>query len=377
MQDATELRSYLVIISVVVLSSILALAPFLLGIEDLVSIHFWQTGMQAVYRHWDGPLYVVTAHTLYAAESPLYGASGLWASYYAAILPVYPICIRLLSWFGSFEGMIIATVLFTCAAAIVFFRLVKDFSIARQPFLLAVFFVFFPARWFLYHNVGASEPAFIFLCLSSIYFLKKDRVEFSAIAASLAALTRIFGVLLFPVILVSLIYKRELDLKNLAWTLLIPASLLLLFSIYLISFGDFFAYFNVNAANIHEPFRIMLTHQDSYFRELYGIMVIAYGLAAFALWERGEKEMSLFILFFLPVTLLLTHGDVSRYMLPMVPFALIGFEKIFPENRPAFIILIIIAAILAILYTWIMIPLNPMPEETFQGILDTLAQMRT
>jgi Gpi18-like mannosyltransferase len=376
MADTSDLRSYLIIISVVVLSSILALAPFLLGIEDLFSIHFWQTGMQAVYRYWDGPLYVVTAHTLYAVESPLYAASGLWASYYAAILPFFPVCICLLSFLGSFEGMIVATVLFTCAAAIVFFRLVKDFSIAEHPLLLTVFFVFFPLRWFLYHNVGASEPAFIFLCLSSIYMLKKDRIEYSVIAASLAALTRIFGVLLFPVILVSLVYKRELDWKNLVWTLLIPASLLLLFCVHYLSFGDFFAYFNVNAANIHEPFRIMLTHQDSYFRELYGTMVIAYMVGAFALWERGEREMSLFILFFLPVTLLLTHGDVSRYMLPMVPFALIGFEKIFPENRSLFVILIVIAAILAILYTWIMIPLNPMPEETFQGILDTLAQMR-
>jgi hypothetical protein len=377
MPDTVELRSYLVILAVVILSSLLALAPFLLGIEDMFSIHFWQTGMQAVYRYWDGPLYVVTAHTLYAAESPLYAASGLWASYYAAILPVYPVCIRLVSPLGSFEGMIILTVFFTCAAALVFFRLLKDFGIAEHPLLLTVFFCFFPLRWFLYHNVGASEPLFIFLSLSSIYLLKKDRVGFSAIAASLAALTRIFGLLLFPVILVSLAIRKQLDLKNLAWTLLIPSALLLLFCIYFISFGDFFAYFSVNVGNLHEPFKILLTNGDSYFRELYGILIIAYALAAFALWERGEKEMSLFIIFYLPVIALLTHGDVSRYMLPIVPFALIGFERIFPKNRFAFTFIIVIAAILAVIYTWLMIPLNPMPEETFQRILDTLAAMKS
>jgi len=144
----------------------------------------------------------------------------------------------------------------------------------------------------------------------------------------------------------------------------------------LISFGDFFVYFNVNAVNIQEPFKIMITLGDIYFRELYGILIVIFAIAAFALWERGEKEMSLFILLYLPLIALVAHGDVSRYMIPMVPFALIGFERIFPKNRIAFIFVIVLAAILSLIYTWIMIPLNPMPEETFQNIRETIATIQ-
>jgi hypothetical protein len=62
-------------------------------------------------------------------------------------------------------------------------------------------------------------------------------------------------------------------------------------------------------------------------------------------------------------------------MIPMAPFALIGFEKIFPKNRIAFIAVIVIAAILSLIYTWTVIPINPMPEETYLRIRETIAMM--
>ncbi len=365
---SAQVWPYLVISLVVVLSSLAVLLPFMLNLADLLSIHFWQIGMQAVYRFWDGPLYVVVSQTFYTAESPLYAASGLWASYFSAHFPLYPFAILLLSPLGLFPGMIVATILFALAAILVFYRIVRDFSIARYPLLFTLFFCFFPLRWFLYRNIGASEPAFILFCLMTIYFLKNDQVPFSVIAASLATLTRIFGIILFPVVIVSLYLKNQLNLKNILLSLVIPATLTALFAYYAVSLGDFFAYFGVNGGNIHEPFRIMITFSDMFFRELYGILIIVYALAAVALWERGEKEMSLFILIYLPLVSLITHGDASRYMIPMAPFALIGFEQIFPKNRCVFAGIILIAAVLALIYAWTSIPLNPMPEETFLAI---------
>jgi Gpi18-like mannosyltransferase len=373
--ESSELGSYLLIISVVIFSSFLALMPFLFGLNDVLSIHFWETGMQLVYRFWDGPLYVVVSQTFYAPESPLYAASGFWPSYYSAHFPLYPFVIRLLSFIGVFEGMIVATVLFTCAAALVFYKIVKEFGIADHPLLLTIFFCFFPMRWFLYRNVGASEAAFVFLCLVTIYFLKKDKIEFSVISATLATLTRIFGVFLLPVILASLPLKKQLTLKNVLLTLLIPTALLVLFSWYFVSFGDFYAYFGVNAVNIREPFHIMISFNDAYFRELYGILIVIYAVAAFALWDRGEKEMSLFVIIYLAFVTLVAHGDASRYMIPMAPFALIGFEKVFPKNRVAFIAIIVITAILSLIYAWTVIPINPMPEETYLRIRETIAMM--
>jgi hypothetical protein len=368
----SELRSYLIIIFTIMISSLLALMPFLLHVTDIYSIHFWQTGMQAVYRFWDGPLYIVVSRTFYTPVSPLYMASNLWASYYSAHFPLYPFVILLFSPLGSFPGMIIATILCTIASALMFYKIVKEFKIAVHPLLLTLFFCFFPLRWFLYRNVGASEPLFIFFSLVTIYFLKKDQVYYSVISATLATITRIFGVLFFPVVLASLAVKKKLTLKNILLSLLIPSGLFLLFTWYFISFGDFYAYFGVNGENIHEPFRIMITFSDSYFRELYGIFIVIYAIAAISLWERGEKEMSLFVLIYLSFGALITHGDASRYMLPMAPFALIGFERVFPRNKIAFCCIIVLAAVLSIIYFWIMIPLNPMPEETYLRIKEVI-----
>jgi hypothetical protein len=128
----------------------------------------------------------------------------------------------------------------------------------------------------------------------------------------------------------------------------------------------------VNGVNIHEPFRIMVTFSDSYFRELYGILIVIYAIAAVPLWERGEKEMALFVGIYLALISLVTHGDASRYLLPLVPFALIGFERAFPRNKAVFIGIIVLAALLSLIYAWLMIPLNPMPEETYLAIRSVL-----
>ena len=365
---------YLVILLVVILSSMVVLLPFILSLDHVGSIIFFETGMQAVYRFWDGPLYVVVSQTFYASQSPLYVPGSPIPAYYAAHFPLYPASILILSPFGLFPAMIISTILFSCAAALLFYKMVQEFGISDHPLLLTLFFCFFPLRWFLYRNVGASEPAFIFFCLATIYFLKKDQIAYSVTAASLATLTRIFGIILFPVVLASLALRRELTLKNVLLSLVIPAVLLLLFSWYAVAFGDFFAYFAVNSGAVQEPFRIMITLGDAYFRELYGILLIIYAVAAAALWERGEREMSLFILIYLPLITLIAHGDTSRYLLPLAPFALIGFSPIFPKNRVLFCCIIVIAALLALIYAWTLIPLNPMPLETYRSIVAALGQ---
>jgi hypothetical protein len=59
-------------------------------------------------------------------------------------------------------------------------------------------------------------------------------------------------------------------------------------------------------------------------------------------------------------------------MIPMAPFALIGFERIFPKNKLIFICIILLAAFLSLIYAWTLIPLNPMPLETYQNIVAAL-----
>jgi hypothetical protein len=369
----TRWRPYIIISITVLLSSVIVFLPFLLNLTSLWAIQFGETGMQAVYRYWDGPLYVIVSKTFYVAESAYYAACGWGGGYFAAHLPFYPFTILALSFLGEFEAMIVSTVLFSILSACIFYKITREFRITEYPLLLTLFFCFFPLRWFLYKNVGASEPAFLFLCLTTIYFLKRNQPGYSVIFASLATLTRIFGVLLFPVILLSLLVKKELNIRNFLVSLAIPATFLLLFSYYQFSLGDFFAYFAVNEKTMHEPFYVLATFISSHFGELYGILVIAYALAAIALWEKGEREMSLFIAVYLSFITLVSHGDASRYMLPMAPFALMAFENIFPKNKIAYICIILLAAVLSTIYAWTMIPTNLVSLDMYERIVATIA----
>jgi hypothetical protein len=119
----------------------------------------------------------------------------------------------------------------------------------------------------------------------------------------------------------------------------------------------------------------MIDLGDMYFRELYGMLIVIYAISAFALWDRGEKEMALFVIIYLAFISLVAHGDASRYLIPLAPFALIGFERIFPKNKMVFIFIIALAAILSLMYAWLTIPVNTMPEETFLKIRETLGTM--
>ncbi|MDD1715477.1 MAG: hypothetical protein LUQ01_00610 [Methanolinea sp.] len=366
-------KPYIIISVTVLVSSVIVLLPFLANLTSLWAIQFGETGMQAVYRYWDGPLYVIVSKTFYGAESAYYAACGWGGGYFSAHLPFYPFTILALSFLGEFQAMIVSTVLFSILSACIFYKITSEFRIAEYPLLLTLFFCFFPLRWFLYKNVGASEPAFLFLCLTTIYFLKKDKLEYSVLFASLATLTRIFGVLLFPVVLLSLVVKKQLNLKSFLISLVIPASFLLLFTYYHFSLGNFYAYFAVNESTLHEPFYVLGTFISSHFGELYAILVIAYALAAITLWEKGEREMSLFIAVYLTFITLVSHGDASRYMLPMAPFAIMAFENVFPKNKIAFFCIILLAAILSTIYAWTMIPTNLMPLDMFERIVATIA----
>jgi hypothetical protein len=369
---SSDFKPHLLIIGIVLLSSLFFFIPFILQADNFLSIEFEETGMQAVYRYWDGPLYVIVSKTFYSNESPLYQASNLGPGYFSAHFPLYPFTIMLLSGIGDFNAMVVAAIVFSSLASLMFYTIVKEFGITDRPLLLAIFFGFFPLRWFLYRNVGATEPAFVFFCLSTIYFLKKDRIPYAVGAASLATLTRIFGIILLPVILASLFFRKQLTIKNILLSGAIPASLFGLFAYYDLSLGDFFAYFSVNQSYLQEPFRIMATFVDSHFGELYAILVIAYAMAALILWSRGEREMALFIIVYLPVISLVAHSDASRYMLPMAPFALMAFENLFPRNRILFAVIIMLTALLSIVYAWTMIPTNLMPEETFTRISEAI-----
>lgn len=153
--------------------------------------------------------------------------------------------------------MLVANLAISAAAVVVFYLLLTRFKLVHDPFSSALLFLFFPLRWFLYRSIGASEPLFILLTLLMLYFLKKDEATKATLLGAFTTLTRIWGIITFPVLIGVWLWNKKLTVRRFSLALPIPASLLLLFSFYAYSLGNFFAYFAVNQALIGIPLQVI------------------------------------------------------------------------------------------------------------------------
>jgi Gpi18-like mannosyltransferase len=373
MKERTEVVT---LVAVSIISSLLLYLPFALNVDAVLGVKLPVTGMQVLERYYDGPLYVVVSKTFYAATSPLYNAYFLPAQYYAAHFPGYPVAIWLFSLAMSpFVAMLVANLVISAAAVVVFYFLIARFKLVHDPFSSALLFLFFPPRWFLYRSVGASEPLFILLTLLMLYFLKKDESTKATLLGAFATLTRIWGVITFPVLIGVWLWNKKLTVRRFALALAIPASLLLLFSFYAYSLGDFFAYFVVNQALLNIPLLTIPSHavtgesSSAFGAELYVILFFIYSIGIVQLYQKGYRELFLYaLLMFVPVLFVL-HEDISRYLLPIAPFALIiGFDTIVPKKRLHFLIPFALLCVAGYLYCLAVLPTNLLPLDVFERL---------
>jgi hypothetical protein len=324
-----------------------------------------------IYRYLDGPLYMYVARTLYVipAATPF----NLPDYYYACHLALYPLLIRAFSPMGYDKSMLFVTLAASTLATLVFYQLLKEFKYSANPFWASIVFIFFPARWLLYHSVGASEPLFILLILASVYCYKKDWYLASFTLAGLASVTKIFGVLMLASYVILLAYEKKY--RYLPYTLIIPAFLGLNFLVYHFTYGDFFAYFRWNGGfmktmpfmNFFAPAAAGKTNDAELFMGFY----VIYILGALRLLKR--PELCSFSLVYLAAMAFIQHPDVSRYLLPAAPFALIvAFDDII--SRKEFMLAFPLIVIFGYFYCWGIIPTNLAGADTFGSLMAALGR---
>jgi len=374
-------RSEIAILAIVsIVSSLLLYVPFGLNVNNVLGVELPATGWTVLERYYDGPLYVVVSKTFYASNASIYQTIGLPATYYAAHLPGYPAAIWLLSLVTApLTAMLVANLIISAASVVVFYTLVTRFKLVHDPFSSALLFLFFPPRWFLYRSVGASEPLFVLLSLLMVWALKKDAPGKATLCGVAASLTRIWGVLSFFVLIGSWLWNKKLTPTRAVLALAIPASLLLLFTFYAYSLGNFFAFFAVNAGLLQAPLLLIPTTavlpepSAAFAAEWYVVLFFLYGLGIVRLYEKRFRELFLYALFmFLPLLFVL-HQDISRYLLPIAPFALIvGFDDIVPKKRIHFLIPFALLCIGAYLYCLTVLPTNLLPLGTFESLSHAL-----
>lgn len=360
-------RELFILIFASILINLLIWLPFIFGFQE---------GMITVFKNYDGPYYIVVAKTWYDKNKIARSFSlPTPLEYYPAHWPGYPAIIAI---FNNFMpgpwAMLCSTLFFTVLTTIIFYLFLFKFKLSKNPFWLSLVFLVLPARWVAVKAVGSPEPLFIFAIFASFYFFKSafDNVEnnliskkksvffdlfLAGIFGTLAQITKSPAILLFlsyVSYLGYLVYLKKYSLKQ-AFRLtiplfLIPISALGVFFFYKIRTGDFLAYFH-SGDNFHlvfPPFQGFfperswlgtIWNEDMIWQYLVGALTVVF------LIKQKHYDLASFAGIFFTATLFITHRDLARYSLPLVPFSLIAFDEFIQKKEFKIALLIIIPAI--------------------------------
>ncbi len=405
-------RPFVIIAVVALLSTIILWLPFIFKAQSIHGIQTSGTSFQTVLKHWDGPLYIIPAKSLYNMKSDVLKNSplGLSPTYFAAHLPLYPLTIRLLAPLTGYpKATVVSTVLASIGLFWFFYFFTKNLKLSQNPLALTLVFMFFTPRFFLTRSVGSPEPLFMLLILASLYFFVGKKYFLAGLAGALAAMTKTPAMILFGAyaLYFTAEYMRNKKI-NYTWLsiLLIPAGLFLVFLLYHIQYGDFLAYFH-SGDNIHllfPPYQIF-NYQKAWvgtgWLEEVALVYLFYAYTVVHLFPSKElvrdsvgglfsrivvnvisliknvhvsrditdiqKIFFYFSLLFFMAIISVQHRDISRYSLPMLPIALITFEKFFTSKR--FLIALAILLPGFFLYAWNMMLWNVAPITDWSPFL--------
>jgi len=279
--------------------------------------------------------------------------------YFAPHPPGYPLAIRFFQflvapfarhyvWLSYLLSNISLSLLFSSLATCLFYHIVKQFGYSRKPLLLATLFIFFPPNWIVWKLNGMSEPIALSFAMLAFLAYKRQRYLYSGIAAGLSTILNFEFSLLLPIWSILLLRRRKVGaVANFTF---IPLAVLASFVVDYLLYGDFWAYFHVQAQYFiyyrglglvaSYPFQLVVLSIKSPLYpplSLYGGFLVTvssfllFGLSTFRL-ARKDKELCIYSLVILLANSMILHPDVARYLLADWPM-LIGFAGALTSRR--------------------------------------------
>lgn len=361
-----------------VLSASLLYFPFIFHLRSFWGLNYPEKfNFSTILLNFDSLNYIIVAKTWYnpqkiAALFP----NTLPPNYFPAHFPLFPALIWLIAQLPRIDfphASLIATLITAVIAVISFYYLaVLILKNKKRALVLALLFIIFPARWLVVKNIPSPEPLFITFSFAAIYFFKKEQYIRSSLFTILAQTVKSPGVLLAGSLGLAAIAKITREKTNLKrafqkfWPLLItPLGLISVFLFYKITTGNFWAYFKTGN-NIHlvwPPFQAF-NFKSEWVKTIWLEDVYLIYLGGLILIGELFKKYKIDILFLFPAifylsTCFVAHRDISRYLLPIIPFLLIGGEKFFTSKRFLIPFLILLPALF--LYAINFISFNVMP----------------
>lgn len=376
----------------VTLAALTLILTFLIWLPHLLALpNFWGlnfgNGFNTVYRNFDGLEYVIIAKSFYSPSLVATLPQSQPASYFASHFPGYALLILMFApILGFLKSMLFVSLLSTILSVWAFYFLVKNLNLSSSPLFLSSMFLILPARWLVVHSVGSSEPLFILLIITTLYFFIKfeqtghlSDISLAAVCGLLAQITRPPAILLFISLFFYVhwhfyIQSKIIGLQK-AWRshlkyfpmVLIPIGLLGMFYLFSQTYGDFWAFFH-SGDNIHltfPPFQVFNKAQfwvgDIWLEDIVLSFMLSF-LGGVMLWKRKLYSLSFFVLTYLSAATLVAHRDISRYILPTTPFILIAFEKVLTSNQFKIILPIILLAIYLYAQNFIIANTAPIPN---------------
>lgn len=383
-----KFRQILFIIFLSLIPTVLIWLPFYLRLKTFWTIPLPQEGMATIVANYDGPLFLVVAKTFYnigliKQNFPL----PLPTEYYAAHFPLFPALIRIAANFLGFPYAMLSVTLASSILAIYFFyTFICQYVTKGNALWLTFIFSILPARWLIVRSVGSAEPLFVAAIIASIYYFQKKGYWKTGIWGAIAQLTKPPGIILFIAYSFAIVaphfkkivttpfkqWLKLLQLKKVYPLALIPLSLLAVFILYKIQFNNFFAYFN-SGDNIHlffPPFQIFnysAPWVGTFWLEEVIFVYLFAGLGLTRLIKQKKRTVAWFTgIFFLSI-LFVSHRDVIRYSLPIVPFLLTAFSKSLVKREFKIVMTILIIPIY--LFSLAYISQNLMPISDWAPFL--------
>jgi Gpi18-like mannosyltransferase len=289
-----------------------------------------------MFNKWDTPHYVDIAVNGYVN-------TGDQANF-IVFFPLYPILIRLFTVDFSYVDLSALIVSNVCSL-IAFFYLYK---LAKLEFNDAVavkavlFLSVFPTAYFL--SAPYTEGLFFALVIASIYYARLGKWQFAGLISCFAALTRIAGLLLLPVLLLEYFHQkgckpRKTDLRIL-WIFLALAGFLIYLGINLQVTGNPFTFITIEATHWNNKFDPWTglnaayswartsSYPDNITIGFAPLVFAVFGLlvVGISVWRRLRPVYTVYM--FLSWALAVSTGwwiSVPRYVMSMFPmFMLFG-----------------------------------------------------
>ncbi len=313
-----------------------------------------ETKLDIVYKNWDGPGYVLSAMSLYrpmiASQHNFFNSADIrpdW-TWLPAHFPLVPLLIRTFSFFGYFQAMLLVSLLFTFLSYLALYELISQLKITRFPLLVTLPFIFLSPRWFVVSHLGNSESAFMFFMLMFLLYFHKRKHHSAAIFAALAQATRPHAIFLFLGICLVALWElsRSRDLKKIFSTyavyLLMPLTVLAVFTFYKIQTGNFFAFFEAIAltSNLQKiPFHTFTfpnINIETFWQEVNAWDYVLYLAAALFMFRKKLWAFGVIALVYFVPLIFILYTDISRYAIPLLLFAFIGTVRISHIYIPVF-----------------------------------------